>query len=650
MKKHVKLLSTFLALIMVFSVIVPTVAFADKAYEAKEITAYLYSMDKSTTIECLFDPDLPSIPYIDACDYLQNIYTVEFTETKNEDGTYTVESKNGAMIVDLEKDTVHFDNYEQFSGSDVYMEGSSIAADFIEEVDTSYIGEFKALDLDLGKYDIDIIEYNGKVYFPMPSICDIFISTYNGAEYIDGVIYFSHTFDNIQACYFDRSSGWANEKRDQALIDYTYNEICFQMDYIYGMPSKAEVSSAKAEKDFDVLLDEYNDDTRKAKELLKSENTVDFYYGLAYLCDLYRDGGHTNLLIEAFTAVGKLNTAGIKSDLGSEFLAALTTNDDEKSAKALNEYGMGTEVKAKKSSVIKAERLEAFKNYEVINDNEKSLFVKSGDIGIFYFDSFENAIVTDLHWALENAADLGVKKFVIDLATNGGGSSAVLQYILAIITNKNNKTNTITSLSLNTMTGNLSKSTARLDLNLDGKIDDADKDVYYDYDFAMLATGVAFSCGNLLPVLAAEAGIPVYGEASGGGTCNLLPIYFGASHFYTLSGPSKFLRGDLTDVDTGCKIEKEIKKPLTDDIGAADPAIYGIYDFSDLFDAEIIGAAIDEFYGNETPVTEPVETEPETPVTQPQTTPKTGSDSMIVIFALIAVLSLAAAYKKIRTR
>ena len=76
MKKSISILSALLAVIMIVSIALPTVAFASEkeedkaALEAKSIVAFLYSMSETTTIECLFDAKLPNVPYIDRVDYL----------------------------------------------------------------------------------------------------------------------------------------------------------------------------------------------------------------------------------------------------------------------------------------------------------------------------------------------------------------------------------------------------------------------------------------------------------------------------------------------------------------------------------------------------------------------------------------------------
>ena len=49
-----------------------------------------------------------------------------------------------------------------------------------------------------------------------------------------------------------------------------------------------------------------------------------------------------------------------------------------------------------------------------------------------------------------------------------------------------------------------------------------DADVKYHLNFALLVSTYSFSCGNLLPALLKDYGIPLIGKLSGGGSCCVL--------------------------------------------------------------------------------------------------------------------------------
>jgi len=192
MKKTISFISALMALLMIISAAAPLSAFAEekeKAFSEKELTAYLFNMDDTVSITCLFEDTLPVFPYISAVDYLDRMYECTFTETKNGDGTVSVSNTFETMVIDAEKDTVYFDCYEKFISFDEIAEDkdhNEDIKDYVYTEEIKYEGEQKSLTLDLAKYGFDIVEYNGKVYFPLTILNDIMAMKYCAAEYIDG--------------------------------------------------------------------------------------------------------------------------------------------------------------------------------------------------------------------------------------------------------------------------------------------------------------------------------------------------------------------------------------------------------------------------------------------------------------------------------
>ena len=98
---------------------------------------------------------------------------------------------------------------------------------------------------------------------------------------------------------------------------------------------------------------------------------------------------------------------------------------------------------------------------------------------------------------------------MIDLSCNSGGNAAIVMYIMAMITNNNYDSYTASYRKLQTLTGNISRIDHDMDLKLDGEINDLDKSVYYDFEYAFITSKNSYSCGNLLPCLAKDAGFPI---------------------------------------------------------------------------------------------------------------------------------------------
>ena len=119
--------------------------------------------------------------------------------------------------------------------------------------------------------------------------------------------------------------------------------------------------------------------------------------------------------------------------------------------------------------------------------------------------------------ALEKAEnDPEVENLVIDIAANGGGSTDIVMLITSLLCNKAD------FYYENVLTGQHFKNSFDVDRNLDGKFDEKDAEVKYHLNFGLLTSEYSFSCGNLLPALLKDYGIPLIGRRTGGGSCCVL--------------------------------------------------------------------------------------------------------------------------------
>ncbi len=664
MKKAFSMMSIMLSGAMVLAVVAPApVSAVNDAIEKRSVTAYLFNKDDSKELECLFTSALPDVPYIDAADYLNVIYTTPYTESKNADGTVTVSCKDASMTIDAENDTIYFDVFESFVSQPTAANGTLFDVPYCLEGDSEYEGEVKNLTLDLGKYGLDLIENDGKAYFPLTTISDICAVTYNSAEYINGVIYFFHSVDiaGMQGTYFEDVMDYSIKTRTPENIRYTYNELCFVIDNFYGCPAKGRIASSIEEKGFDKTLDEFSDDTRTAKQLLVSDSMTDYLIGLCYIADDFFDGGHTMINLSPMVFYGRLQNTEIGQELMNE-----KSDTSRPHSKMLTDYLLRFLFNQMDTFSLPNKRSAELEKYELVkswNEGSGSRFYKVGDTGVFVFDSFVNEAVYAFKWSLDYAAQNGIKRFVIDVSCNMGGSSAVILYMMAVITNNKYHDNKWSLRNLQTLTGNISSRTAELDLDLNGEINDLDKDVAYDFEFAVVTSKVSFSCGNLFPVLAKDEGIAILGERSGGGTCGLFVFTNPEGMSYTLSGYSKFINKNNEDIDSGAPLDYELTSKYVDSDGKEQT------DYTKLYDYESMAALIDEFYASkeessqvessqdESSLNEPSKVEPsqEQPSQQPseQQSPipdpvpdadnvKTGDSTSVLMIIFFMVLAAGA--------
>ena len=577
LRRHLK--STAILSTLCVGMLFPMAAQAEPEYEMQDVTAYLFDGEHPTEMTLAFKSDLPTIPYIKVTDYLNAVYKADdFAATKQADGTYLVGSATSeyTMTVDPNDEVVSFEKYYDFVSQSPNV-ASDMNVTFAEMIERGYDGGAKPASFDLGAYDIDIMEINDEAYIPVPTMNDLFMRLYNAAQYLDGELYFLHSSDTLTgACYYDRGKLFERMERPASEAQFNYNELCFMMDTSYGAPSRCKLAEKILADGFDKTLDS-SDRLKKAKTYLKSENLLDYNIGLIYIgIDLF-DGGHTAPGQDINTAIAYYPDSKLVTAL-KELLTDPDRVEDkdiflEYVAQAGARDTVIAEISQDRATTIPAQYA-TVKEWE---DCGAGLYV-AGDTAIFTFNSFTLPIVDAFKWSVDKAAELGMKNFVVDLSTNNGGVTQVGCYMLALMANKKLQTNEFTLYNYYRASDERGYEKAVLDLNLDGNIDDADKAVSYDLNFAFLESRCSYSAGNLTPVLAKEMGIAVLGENSGGGGCALNIDFTASGYFMNVSGMTKLSATDPDiDVDLGAK-----------------PDFVLAYD--KMFDSEILSSKIHEFY------------------------------------------------------
>ena len=619
MKKHcpARKAAALLLAAFVTAGALPSAGAADteRKYQEKEITAYLYEAEKTVPLNCLFYEDMPFEPYINAGDFFARLFEADFTVRDDGNGVFTVTAPNGmTMVTNTETDTVHFDFYEKFMTADpADADGDGREGSYIKNPETVVVGDAKGIDLPYGNYQIDITAANGNLYFPLTTLADMCTATYLSAVYHDGSIYF---FQPMEPAYFDRSSMYSAQPRTEAEAAFAYRELCFVLDHFYGKPRRSEFAQKMVQQDIDSLLS--SDEAKGIKPLLLSQSMTDYYTGLVLLDSLLDDGGHTSLSSDYTTA--------LLSDKPSELATAVSALlDDPTNANAASIAANIKMIQDKKEHLsdlfkLRKEHYAAYENVKLWEDEEAEgddrfvaqLFL-CGDTAVFVFDDFKDAVVEPFKWSLDYAAEKGVKNFLIDVSQNLGGTTSVLQYMMAIMTGNGDYYTT------STLSGNRLRNTGSIDKNLDGTIDEKDDAVSYDFRFALLTTNSSYSCGNFLPCLAQKQGIPVVGQVSGGGTCALINPVFPNKMTYTLSGYSTFTDDENNDVEAGAK--PDLETVTVDAEGNAD--------YSKLYDIN----AVSEFLSKQ-----PVPTKP----SQSTASSAKASDGSGMPFGFVVLIAVAA--------
>ncbi|WP_295069661.1 S41 family peptidase [Ruminococcus sp.] len=561
---------------------------------------------------------MPNITYIKLSDYYNCWLGQDLKITNNNDSTYEVKVPIGTTgTIDINKDTISTDDVLQFYYPKEFIENdTSDIYTFVKG--TSQTSEPVSYTCDLSEYNIDIRGDENEVWYPAATLCDLYDITVMQGDLIDDNLYF---FYGILSPY-SRTNMISNQEhidsftekykngRPKDLVEFNYNEICFNFDQNYGFPGRFVYNDLLAETNFDTMLSTASEGTKKIKEMLLSEDVYEYCAGYDLLNDYFWDGGHT-VFYDTMIA-----TESDFADKVNEKLSLIGSPEDANYYKAIEAYKLysGQSAFAARNEMLETadtyEDLGRYAAYAVKGDTAffsfLDFYVDSDKWKSYYFknDEMPQDLVSQFYNCVTKAnEDPAIKNFVIDLGANRGDSSDILDYMMGLICDLDNYN--ISSGSGN-VTGNIKYS---VDKNLDKVYDEKDKAVKFDLNFGIITSNFSFSCANLMPSLAKENGIMLVGETSGGGTCATNCFVTPDGLLYALSIGQKFVDKDGNSIDNGIKPDYDIVK-VNDD---------GTKDYSEVYNFSKLSSLFNEFYGKKS------ETEPSVTTTTSTTLTTTSA-------------------------
>jgi hypothetical protein len=384
----------------------------------------------------------------------------------------------------------------------------------------------------------------------------------------------------------------ARTTRPADLADFNYKELCFAMDHFYGYPGRIKYNDALKAKGLDKVLEEDIECGPSIKKLLLSEKLSDYMLGMVGLTGVYFDG-HTAMAITS--ALGEPEDS---PELYNEYRTGLMANQDVMAM-------VMTAISEMQTMVADGRAVEALRPKVY---GEGVTYVKKGDTAVCVFDSFnernekawkdyyagtgpmptvENAPNDDMVIFLDAlkkaAADPEVKNFVIDITANGGGSADIVLAMTSLILDKSYISQD------NSLTGQRSIVEYEVDRNFNRVFDAADEDVHYDLNFAVLTSGMSFSCGNLFPSMLKDAGVPVIGATSGGGACAIQAMCTADGFCYQISSFRARLNTlDGENIDAGVTPDIPISTDGTVEVKLSEDNTVTVKDFSKYYDIDYL--------------------------------------------------------------
>ena len=555
-----------------------------------------------------FYDNMPNVAYISAADFQSIVLPGStMTVTHTGAGQYTLANADATATVNINDDVFVSDQFEAFTNqmgllqpgmANVYYDGMP----FVRYKKVSYFPLKATTTLDMGAYGIDLhADGKGAVYFPFATLADMYTDLYyhhagfNGEKVVANLSVNEVELSEIDPDY--NKPLVARTTRPADLTDFNYKELCFAMDHFYGYPGRIKYNDALKAKGLDKALEEDIESGPAIKKLLLSEKFSDYMLGMIGLTGVYFDG-HTAMDISS--ALGKITD---HPELYKEYQAGLMANQGVMAM-------VMSAVMEMRAMVADGQAVEALRPKVY---GEGVTYVKKGDTAICVFDSFnernekawkdyyagtgpmptvENAPNDDMVIFLDAlkkaAADPEVKNFVIDITANGGGSADIVLAMTSLILDKSYISQD------NSLTGQRAIVEYEVDRNFNGAFDAADQDVHYDLNFAVLTSGMSFSCGNLFPSILKDNGIPVLGATSGGGACAIQAMCTADGFCFQISSFRARLNSlDGDNIDGGVTPDIPIAADGTVEVKLSEENSLKVKDYSKYFDIDYLRSLLE---------------------------------------------------------
>ena len=552
-----------------------------------------------STLTVRFYEDMPSVPYIGFAKYMSLVYGDE-AKVEVKDGVATITATDGGVaVVDDAADMLSSDSWGTFHNYIEPMQQGKVqglidfGAPFMRIASLDYEKQAAPVVFDFAKYNIDIHVGEDDAYLPIATASDLMSDTgmnnlaYNGEKLalLHGLTGQAVMLD--PAWYTLMGNG---EPRAQDMTDFAYNELCFAMDTLYSCSGKGAIDEDVKAKGFDATMSSKDDFTKRVQELLKSTDKIEYAMGLELLGYCVYNG-HVGLVDGTFqgTAVAQ------NEELAKQMEQIRTEVWPLVEQLGYTQYMMQAAERQAKQAQQQRD--------QIWTDGET--YHEQGDTAVISIDSYfrydeegwtaylagtgerpdgktvEDTVGTLLAGLERAKANPEIKNVVLDLSANGGGSTDLLATTLGIVLGE-------AKVPMRDLaSGQRYTIVYDVDTLFDGSFDTAALAKQYDFNYAVLTSGSSFSCGNTFPSILHDAGIPVFGETSGGGTDMV-------SRFVTPEGLCLVMTDGFAEmVDAR---GNNIENGTTPDAELVKTTAEGAKDYSDFYDIAKLSEIVNGFY------------------------------------------------------
>ena len=561
---------------------------------AEEKSAVLYT-DGTETGEmrlCTFE-EMPDVPYMGIREYAEKILNLPMSAETGEDGVVTLRNgQGGELRCDIAAGTVSTQDWISVITPETPLEGKAISlkdspCGFVRIKEITYEGDPTPVVFDFAKYGMKIYADEQDVYLPLAVLSNMMtdIATrhlrYDGEKLYLSRLEASVNPDDPVLNSDTMTALLTGTERPEDVIRQCYAELCFNFDYFFGHPGIAALDAEIAANGLDAALESLGEEGAAIRAGLLSPDMTEYLSAMQQLFGIWLYDGHTNFM--DVTSLMKTRAFRENPSLSGKLSTEALTN--------LFNSGNGLTMTL---------RLGIIPQRKLIWGDEA--YRECGNTAIIRLDSFmpdeaawdawykgEGAfpedclgtVVSGLRKAQENPE---IRNVLFDLTCNSGGSSDVLMAILGLTTGRD------FLLGRNVLTGQKFRVTYEADCNFDGVFDEKDREARFDFNYGVLTTRQAFSCGNLFPIVMRESGAVVIGEPSGGGSCCIqIGTDTHGMRYMMSSAQWQLLDENGRDVEGGCTVDIPIEPRslgLIDRLISTMGVDEGLPIFADYFDEE----------------------------------------------------------------
>ena len=521
--------------------------------EKKTLPLYLGSSDEEDTseIEVAFMDGITDVPYISVetmKDLISKLLTSYYEEKGGKNYGLEIEKDNDTVFLTRETqypakinfadNTIHFYDFDAFLRisedaplMDVISEtgfNDKGEAHLFQKSDTSFERYGNPVIFSPGEYGIDLVRQGDDYYVPLQLVSDLILSAYRSnvlynkeavcVAIVGGVDYFGDKY------YISD----APAERSDDLIAFSYKELCFALDALYGLKKQHNIT------DFNNLFQ-----MTGLIEPLMSKDPQEEAQALADLLCKFLDDGHSGNIHKSYM---------MKDDPKRNWGPSCLHKYDE-----MDRY----------ADARKQFYPDGAKPYEEIGNTAYITFDNFVFFQLDYYtekleDNLDDTVALIIYACQQITRENSpIENVVVDLSNNGGGDADAAAYLIGAFLGDG-------SISMsNPMSGALVTENFKVDLNLDRKFDE--KDSLSKYHLFCLESPVSFSCGNLVPcVFKNSHRVTLLGQQSAGGACVIHRLTTADGILFQISGLKQLAytkNGSFYDIDQGAAPDFVIPDP-----------------------------------------------------------------------------------------